>query len=330
MKRLLLFLILITWFVYAIGIPAFIQKNKINLTPEQEAAYQRKVQKRPDEYTFNPMHVGDKWWYHDSDGHLDCGKTVVADTIINNIQMFKHSSFGSWERLWLYNEGDSVRSYDGLYDCDENLDTETLLFDDFSLSQPDQDFYTYWVWDYYQGMVDCSLVNVILCQVDYIPIFSDTVLVKTYRYDELDPGYSQWYISWAQKYGMCFSEIDFWSEGIVAARINGVMYGDSTAVSIDEEIPTTSESEFIAYPNPFETNTNISYNLAQKGIIHLEIYNLKGQKVKTLADEMKAQGKYTTIWNGTDDSGKAVSAGMYFCRLATSGKVFTAKLIHLK
>jgi hypothetical protein len=94
MKRLLLFLILITWFVYAIGIPAFIQKNKINLTPEQEAAYQRKVQKRPDEYTFNPMHVGDKWWYHDSDGHLDCGKTVVADTIINNIQMFKHSSFG--------------------------------------------------------------------------------------------------------------------------------------------------------------------------------------------------------------------------------------------
>jgi hypothetical protein len=84
------------------------------------------------------------------------------------------------------------------------------------------------------------------------------------------------------------------------------------------------------YPNPFNPETTISYHIAQPGMVKLNIYNIKGQKVKTLVNENNAVGDYNILWNGIDDNGKDVSSGIYFYRLESNDYTSTKKMILMK
>ena len=83
-------------------------------------------------------------------------------------------------------------------------------------------------------------------------------------------------------------------------------------------------------PNPFNPSTSISYNLPDEGNVQLSIYNLKGQKVKILADGIQAAGNYSVIWDGKDNSNKPVSSGVYFYQITTSHEVMKKKMLLLK
>jgi hypothetical protein len=84
------------------------------------------------------------------------------------------------------------------------------------------------------------------------------------------------------------------------------------------------------YPNPFNPITTISYSLADEGDVELIVYNIKGQKVKTLVNEKKDLGHYQAIWDGTDNNKKQVSSGVYFYRLSTGEKTMNKKMLLLK
>ena len=93
------------------------------------------------------------------------------------------------------------------------------------------------------------------------------------------------------------------------------------------------------YPNPFNPSTTISFNVTQtSSFVTLEIYNLKGQKVKDLspglchAEPVKVRGetKYSVIWNGKDDNNKPVSSGIYFYKLKTGNFEKTKRMVLLK
>lgn len=85
------------------------------------------------------------------------------------------------------------------------------------------------------------------------------------------------------------------------------------------------------YPNPFNPLTTISFSTTGSSeITELLIYNTKGQKVKTLVQEILAAGHYSLEWNGTDDNGRAVSTGVYFYKLNSGNYVSTKKMILLK
>ncbi|MCK4339300.1 MAG: T9SS type A sorting domain-containing protein, partial [Candidatus Cloacimonetes bacterium] len=73
------------------------------------------------------------------------------------------------------------------------------------------------------------------------------------------------------------------------------------------------------YPNPFYPKTSISYSLKNNSNVILEIYNLKGQKVKTLVNDNVSVGNHKVFWNGKDNYGKAVSSGIYLYRLSARG-----------
>ncbi len=84
------------------------------------------------------------------------------------------------------------------------------------------------------------------------------------------------------------------------------------------------------YPNPFNASTLIPYRLAAAGPVRLEIHNILGQSVYTLVDQFQAAGRYQVRWNGRDQLGAAVSAGVYFARLQYLGGVKTRRLLYLE
>ncbi len=84
------------------------------------------------------------------------------------------------------------------------------------------------------------------------------------------------------------------------------------------------------YPNPFNPQTSIAYNQPNPGYVSIIIYNVKGQKVKTLVDEVKEGGNHTVIWNGKDDNNNNVSSGIYLYKMKSGKYSSSKKMILLK
>jgi len=82
------------------------------------------------------------------------------------------------------------------------------------------------------------------------------------------------------------------------------------------ELPIT-DYQLTNYPNPFNPETKIVFDLPESGNVKLEIYNIKGQKIKTLLDCYMSPGRSEMLWNSKDDNGKRVSSGVYFYKLQT-------------
>lgn len=81
------------------------------------------------------------------------------------------------------------------------------------------------------------------------------------------------------------------------------------------------------HPNPFNPRTNISYSLPEPGHVSLRIYDLRGLLVRTLVDEPRSAGEHVEVWRGQDQSGAAVSSGVYFARLVSEHGVLTRKMV---
>ncbi|MCD4818963.1 MAG: T9SS type A sorting domain-containing protein [Candidatus Cloacimonetes bacterium] len=93
------------------------------------------------------------------------------------------------------------------------------------------------------------------------------------------------------------------------------------------------------YPNPFNPETTISFKISSRVLenptrdfknTELTIYNIKGQKVKTLVNEQLSAGQHTVIWNGTDDYDKPVSSGIFFYKLKVGSFEQTKKMLMIK
>jgi len=107
----------------------------------------------------------------------------------------------------------------------------------------------------------------------------------------------------------------------------------SVTFKVDDEggtpdIPFVTKLEN-AYPNPFNPNTNIRYQLKEAGDVKIDIFNARGQLVRSLSRTHDAAGYYQINWDGRDSSGKAVSSGVYQYRM-TSGKYHSTKKMVLK
>ncbi|MEO8168870.1 MAG: T9SS type A sorting domain-containing protein, partial [bacterium] len=88
------------------------------------------------------------------------------------------------------------------------------------------------------------------------------------------------------------------------------------------------------YPNPFNPSTNIAYEIPQNlsdGVnVQLVLFNLLGQKVRTLVNERNYPGQFRVSWNGTDDRGVGVATGVYLYRLVVGNEIQTRRLMFLK
>jgi len=84
------------------------------------------------------------------------------------------------------------------------------------------------------------------------------------------------------------------------------------------------------YPNPFNPSTSIDFSIAEPSIVDLLIYDASGRLVKTLVSENKGVGTYTVNWDGTNNNGVSVSAGMYLYKINTENYVETKKMLLVK
>jgi len=84
------------------------------------------------------------------------------------------------------------------------------------------------------------------------------------------------------------------------------------------------------YPNPFNASTTIKYNIPGSGNVRINIYNTKGQLVKTLIDEYKTKGSYQIVWNGKDGNGSSVSSSLYFLQITEGRNSQMHKMLLLK
>jgi hypothetical protein len=80
-------------------------------------------------------------------------------------------------------------------------------------------------------------------------------------------------------------------------------------------------------PNPFRTHLAIRYSLATEGRVTLRVHDLTGRAVRTLCASSMKRGAYSVTWNGTDDRGRELARGVYFCRFTAGDYRATEKLV---
>jgi hypothetical protein len=84
------------------------------------------------------------------------------------------------------------------------------------------------------------------------------------------------------------------------------------------------------YPNPFNPVTNIAFKLPKATDVNLVVYNILGQKIKTLVSKKLRAGSYSYTWNGLNDSGIRVPSGVYFYRIVTKNNSDIKKMVLVK
>ncbi len=111
----------------------------------------------------------------------------------------------------------------------------------------------------------------------------------------------------------------------------GEVRGDFTLQTVDVDLPAAPTLALAPpRPNPSRSSAAIGFTLPQGGHVTLRIYDARGALVATLADGPLGPGQHEILWDGRDDAGRAVGAGVYFLQLEAAGQRATAKLLRLE
>ena len=94
--------------------------------------------------------------------------------------------------------------------------------------------------------------------------------------------------------------------------------------------PDKYSLDIVNYPNPFNSQTNFKYDVSIDAFVSLVIYDVKGSPIKTLVSEYQMSGPRIVPWNGTTDSGKIISSGVYLYRFNYGQRLQTKKMIFIK
>jgi hypothetical protein len=115
-----------------------------------------------------------------------------------------------------------------------------------------------------------------------------------------------------------------WESGFhkkeAVAHADGVQGGDNKQVPVQFSLNN-------AAPNPFQNTTMIKFAVAQARRVEIKLYDAAGKLVKVLKNERLEPGYYHVVWNGSDDIGRFVGSGVYFCKLVAGGYEATQKVI---
>jgi len=84
------------------------------------------------------------------------------------------------------------------------------------------------------------------------------------------------------------------------------------------------------FPNPFNPSTTIKFSTPKAGQVNLSVYNVRGQRVKTLVNEVMPAGQQSVTWNGDDNNSRSVASGVYFYKLEADGRTEVKRMVLMK
>jgi hypothetical protein len=108
---------------------------------------------------------------------------------------------------------------------------------------------------------------------------------------------------------------------------------DTDPTGVGDEVPGELPDDFMLhqnYPNPFNPNTTVEYSVPTRVHVSIDVFNIAGQKVRTLVNQSKPAGTYRVVWDGRNDAGKTVATGVYLYRIQTGDHIETKKMLLLK
>jgi len=194
-----------------------------------------------------------------------------------------------------------------------------------------------------------SANTVTLKQWTHVAATSDGVTMKIYINGELDPNtetppavihpssadlhIGRWMIGpevWHYPFDGTMDEVKIYNRALSADEIEADY--NRAPVGIDENSVSLPPDGFLqAYPNPFNSSTTIRYKTAATGNVTISIYNLSGQKIRTLVNEVQQTDNHEVVWDGTNAGGGSAGSGIYFCTLNIDNRpIAISKLVILK
>ncbi|MGC9362711.1 MAG: carboxypeptidase regulatory-like domain-containing protein, partial [Candidatus Syntrophosphaera sp.] len=145
----------------------------------------------------------------------------------------------------------------------------------------------------YTMQIETGTYNVTASHPDYVPVTQDSVVVLTGQ----------------------------------TTTVNFVL--DAVGIG-EDEVPSYATSLLGNHPNPFNPQTTIRFSLETQAQVDMRIYNLKGELIRSLLNEIRQSGYHSIIWDGTDDAGIPVSSGVYYLRMKAGDFTKTGKMILMK
>ena len=120
--------------------------------------------------------------------------------------------------------------------------------------------------------------------------------------------------------------VDYGGDFLRGARIDGIIFGTITAVQDPRKIDLPVDFRLRhPYPNPFNPSTNLDYSVPVRTRVQILVYDLHGQLVRTLVDQVQEPGIHTTQWNAS-----GTASGVYFCRMLAGTSVRVQRLLLLR
>jgi len=102
-------------------------------------------------------------------------------------------------------------------------------------------------------------------------------------------------------------------------------------LSAGDDNPAFADALLGNHPNPFNPETTVAFSVAaDRTPVRIDVYNVRGQRVTTLQNGAMDAGLHSLVWRGTDDTGRNVGSGVYFCRTQIGAKTFINKMLMLK
>ncbi|RLC51165.1 MAG: hypothetical protein DRI23_05575 [Candidatus Cloacimonadota bacterium] len=270
--------------------------------------YEQNKKDRPEEYQWNPLQVSNHWQYTSYTGGI-INTIISSDTTFNDTVYYKrifHNGNFEFER----NTEEATYCRD-IYNYDEDPLTTELMWDSLASEAP----YNYF--SYHNPWGTSSLWETIVMEkyLAYLPLFEDSVMIANLVRYGGTTGCEEY---WAEGYGLLLFIAGGGHSALTAANIDGIQYGNF--VDVEEiTIPFNSGSinSLTNYPNPFNPLTTISFEL-QNNVenVIVEIFNIKGQKIKTLyAFPNGSLGTSSVVWDGTNNFRRPVTSGVYLYKV---------------
>lgn len=155
------------------------------------------------------------------------------------------------------------------------------------------------------------------------PLIAATNSSQTVNYSftdaELDPGCTRYY------YWLQMAEMDGSVRYHGPISVNIGLPGDGGG----NEVPQVTKL-LPAYPNPFNPSTRIPYQLRSSGTVRINVFNCKGQLVRTYQQTHAASGTFSLVFDGMDANGDILPSGVYYCSMASESSHSTIKMVLLK